>query len=85
MVHFQSGPPCVLAYWCSSDVKGYVLAGVEIGVLLCVFFYCGWCQGGGRVCAQAFIRARTRKDYLGIGCEPRYVTDTWRARGIQID
>jgi hypothetical protein len=66
-----------------AGVRGYVLAGVEIGGLSCIFLdFCG-CQGG--VCVCACIRAYTQTNYLGTRCEPRYGTDTWRARRTQID
>ena len=46
-----------------AGVGGYALAGVEIGVLSCIFlFFCG-CKGGGCVCAC--IRAYTHTNYLG--------------------
>jgi len=44
-----------------AGVEGYVLAGVEIGVLFCIFLYFCGCYGGEWVCAC--IRAYT--DYLG--------------------
>jgi len=46
-----------------TGVGGYVLAGVEIGVLSCLFPYLGGCSGGG--CACACIRAYTHTNYLG--------------------
>ena len=46
-----------------TGVGGYVLAGVEVGVLSCIFLnFCG-CWGGGCVCAC--IRAYTHTNYLG--------------------
>jgi len=46
-----------------AGVGGYVLAGVEIGGLSCMFLYfCGF-QGGGCVCAR--IRAYAHTNYLG--------------------
>jgi len=46
-----------------TDVGGYILAGVEIRVLSCIFLYFCGCQGG--VCVFDFIRAYTHKNYLG--------------------
>jgi len=46
-----------------TGVGGYFLAGVEIGVLSCIFFYFGGCYGGRCVCAC--IRAYTHINYLG--------------------
>jgi len=46
-----------------AGVGGYVLSGVEIGGLSCIFLYFGGCEGGGWVCAC--IRAYTHTNYLG--------------------
>ena len=46
-----------------TGVGGYVLVGVEIGVLSCIFSYFRRCQGGGCVCAC--IRTYTHTNYLG--------------------
>jgi len=46
-----------------TGVGGYALAGVETGVLSCIFLnFCG-CWGG--VCVCACIRAHTHINYLG--------------------
>jgi len=66
-----------------TGVGGYVLAGVEIGVLSCIFLYFCGCWGGGCVCAC--IRAYTHTNYLDIWCEPRCREDTWRVRRTLID
>ena len=42
-----------------TGVGGYVLAGVEIGVLSCIFLYFCGCYGGGCVCACMLVYART--------------------------
>jgi len=46
-----------------AGVGGYVLVGVEIGVLSCIFLYFCGCFGG--VCVCACIRAYTHTNYLG--------------------
>jgi len=46
-----------------AGVGGYVLAGVEIGALSCIFLYFGECYGGG--CVGACICAYTHTNYLG--------------------
>jgi len=46
-----------------TGVGGYVLAGVEIGGLSCIFLYFCGCWGGGWVCAC--IRTYTHTNYLG--------------------
>jgi len=46
-----------------AGVGGYVLAGVEIGGLSCIFLYFCGCEGG--VCVCVCIRAYTHKNYLG--------------------
>jgi len=46
-----------------AGVGGYVLTGVEIMGLSCIFFYFFGCWGGGWVCAC--IRACTHPNYLG--------------------
>jgi len=46
-----------------TGVGGYVLAGVEIGVLSCIFLYFCGCQGG--VCLYACIRAYAHTNYFG--------------------
>jgi len=66
-----------------TGVGGYVLAGVEIGVLSCIFLYFCECEGG--VCVCACIRAYTHTNYLDTWCEPRCREDTWRVRRTLID
>ena len=46
-----------------AGVGGYVLVGVEIWVLSCIFLYFSGCCGDGCVCAC--IRAYTHTNYLG--------------------
>jgi len=46
-----------------SGVGGCVLAGVEIGVLSCIFLYFCRCYSG--VCVCACIRAYIHTNYLG--------------------
>ena len=46
-----------------SGIGGYVLAGVEIGVVSCIFLYFCGCKGGGCVCACIFTYTHT--NYLG--------------------
>ena len=45
-----------------TGVEGYVLAGVEIGLLSCIFLYFCGCENGGCVCAC--IRAYTHINYF---------------------
>jgi len=45
-----------------TGVGGYVLAGVEIRVLSCIFLYFCGCYGG--VCVYVCIRAYTHMNYL---------------------
>jgi len=54
----------VLCSWLKlvAGVGGYVLAGVEIGGLSCIFLYSCGCSSGGWVCA--YIRAYTHTHYL---------------------
>jgi len=66
-----------------TGVGAYVLAGIEIEVMSRTFVHFRRGEDGGQVCAC--IRAFTHSDCLGSRCEPRRVTDTWRARSIQID
>ena len=46
-----------------TGVGGYVLAGVDIGVLSCMLLYFCECYSGG--CVYACIRVYTHTNYLG--------------------
>ena len=63
-----------------TGVGGYVLAGVEIGVLSCIFsIFAGVMVVG--VCVLVYARTHTQTTWvLDVSG-----TDTWRARRIQID
>jgi len=58
-----------------AGVAGYVLAGVEIGVLFCIFLYFCGCYGGGCVCACIRARTHTQTTWVldvspGVGRTP---------------
>ena len=66
-----------------TSVGGYVLAGVEIGVLCCTYLSIFVGVGVVSVCVCLYTRVHTHKllGYLMSRCG----MDTWRARRIQID
>ena len=52
-----------------TGVGGYVLAGVEIGVLSCIFLYFCGCDGGG--CVLVYARTHTKTTWVpGVGRTP---------------
>jgi len=58
-----------------TSVGGYVLAGVEIGGLSCIFLYFCGCYGGGCVCACIYARTYTQTTWVldvspGVGWTP---------------
>ena len=62
-------------------VGGYVLAGVEMGVLSCLFLIFAGVRVVG-VCVLVYARTHTQTTWV-LDVSPG--TDTWRARRIQID